>query len=714
MEEACARLADDLEHYWSSDEALNEAHKERIASIRAAGPTIHDDVSELKGSKALTAHIFTIVQQGEPPSFKNSILQVLADATRQEPIWRSLFGLRDKRSPEHHLAQLTGRADPDSIVEICRRIIAGRFPKLESDARRSALRIIANCCANNNVNRSIIVYRDGIETLLQMIREHHDHELAIPTLYNVCVDFDEPAKDIHGTPWPPLQQRSDEQTFVVSAADQRLGTDWHPHPPRKTTFETLLNEGRDADDAGLLCELLEMASRVVLYGTEHVHQRIMSSDAGDVQAIDTTETIIDQLLTTGAEIVASNEDCRESILQAILNFFSQTECQKLVLRYTRYISVLVNLPATMKWGDSPLPQAEQAFLKLIYQISALEEYAEVMSPESDAMTICIAGLDPQTNSPVYLAGILVLIANSITTIERAEQLVRSSPITSLLGPLLQHDVHASILGPATDLATRLALCEAGREALIEGGMTKSISIILSSPVTSQVASARLEIQRNATTLLRLLIKRQLAAVLAITDDLVVALLKLFEVTTDDQTKAEIGRLSIEIVRTVYTAIKTNQEELSAAPRPFLLSSADTAEELLTLTDTIAFLIPDSEYQSQAQVNAEAEAWFGLALLAMFPTLHHVLIGTLTRSQQRLLERLRWILVSSQKPHSSTEGDTDSRFEHVTFSNARYQNAKALARRLVNQDEEENNETLERIRSVLQASLEDKSEDWVVV
>ncbi|ETI21151.1 hypothetical protein G647_07495 [Cladophialophora carrionii CBS 160.54] len=794
--DAYCRLADDLEQYWSADEDLNRTHAAIISSLKSASD--HPNVGRQQIMALMppfARHVGVIVQKGRPEDFQSAILGTLADATREVPIWRPLFGLAERPDRAMNLKQMNRDTPPDSILEVARRIVARTIHVSSSEEIRSALRIIANSCADNNVNRSSFIGRDGIEALLELLRLRKDCDLVIPVLYNVCVDFDEPAMDVHGKPWAPLPQMRAASGEIstpstLSMAEQRLGTYRFPHE-NKTSFQILLEAREQAEDcAETLADLIEMASRVALYGTRCFAQEHDGNEPGDIIEVDTTVDIVRLLLSQGADLAEGNIECRVSICQAVLNLLSQQDTHTTVINSDNAIRKLIYLPyppthvqGTLKpeeddeEEENALSPYQKEILKLTYTISATEAYAETFDIGSRLIQSCILDLDrflddqsTPTSPPasVPLASICVLLANCINTTDRAKKLLRDGPdIALVLQSLFIKISDPEILLPAVDLAARLALCPEGQDAFCKGQISIFLAIaqILHNGA-SEVDTIGLEVQRNAVALARLLVKGQSEDVLSkfsigsrhahhagdlfTATSLTSEVYSLWDRTTDAQTKIEIGRLFIEILRTIHGPKRNPAVRIATTVAEHKTAHAPTQPPTFSLTDefngldvssatpmagifedkvaemiTYTLAQPQGQLQSQpqpqpsplasmqtqqhdnnaqaqaqAQAQAEAEAWFGLALLSTMTSARPSIRATLARNDFNILKQLRQIVASNASPvmkedgtkppnpADQTVGQQRQRQARQVIADPRYENIKVLVVKMLQTEQQQ--------------------------
>ena len=715
--EACLRLADELEQHWSADEALNHSHRNIVTSLRSVENGTNDGLSRVWVlMPVLSDHLWKILLAGVPEEFKTAILNTLADTTRKVPFWRPLFGLVDKPDYATNLKQRKRDTPPDSVLEVARRIIAGVIKVSSSGQLRSALRIVANCCADNNVNRSIMINRDGIEDLLEELPRHRrECDLVIPVLYNICIDYDDPALDGYRRPWAPLSQTQapgvkGSTEINLSAAEQRLGTYWFLYED-KTSFEYLLDAMDQAEGCeGTIADLIEMGSRVALFGAQHFVQQNDGRDPDEVGEVDTTTSIVQLLLSKGIQLAQFDTDCRLSMCQALLNFLSQADIQTIVINTEGALWSLIHLPYPEDYYILPDEEKEsllvyqKAFLNTMYEISASDDFALNMSDQSSLIRNCLTvfsgsyfypnseGTRPANPADGFLAIIYVLVANSINSKERAQSVLRSSHIALFLRAHFLRLSGPEVLLPAIGLATRLVSCTEGQDALQR--MLHDVTTVLHQRA-SEVDAVGTEIRRSACVLIRLLIKGRTGSIqrlmdLPINPSSLVELgiqtspciamseaLSLFHRTQDGQTKLEIGRLSIEILRLLATleTDSTQPRSIGQKPKEQTAASPRDPEELLmrlfgpqwplpavSVAATISYNLTQPQPQNssssqQPDFQLEGEAWFGLGLLSAYPSAHASIRTTLAANEYYLLNRLHEILAASSSAPSAASADS---------------------------------------------------------
>ena len=614
------RLANEFIVYPPSprDWDLRPAYDDLLSKIQGASRSPNSPSSGITAAtKALATYFARVVHRQS--SHGTKICTLLANTTRDVPFWRPLFGLQSRPGVEQNRLQIAGDAhprlesdSPDCVLEVARRVLTRPWNEASSQLFRSALRLIANCCADNNMNRSLIVRRGGVELMMHLARWARECDLLLPTLFNVCIDFDEPAVDDEGQPWKPLDQMKADSDAdsdpIVNAAEQRLGMCWPPSE-RTSSVETLLDLCNHANGcSSTLADLIEMASRVALYG---IHNLAGLLDGAATDEIIETSTIglIDALLTQGSKLIRKDPECCAPICQAVMNVFSQKPTRKGLISIKGALWQLIYLPYLASGADEEVEESlhpyKNVILKLVYEVSSLEAYGNKFNADTNLIQDCCAllskGFPKEGQSPRRrysvpssdqtenikahpYAATLVLLSNSIISTDRATRMLRAHPalpshLTCLIAtvPTTNHE----ILHPAIDLVTRLALCGEGQKRLYDADILGAVTTLLQP--TSEANAAGIEIQRETISLIRLLIKGHpdfLSGLTAINtesdhqsyiepdsnDDgevhpgqqrgqslLITRIFNLFHRTTDAATNTAIGRLVIEVLRTAASS-----------------------------------------------------------------------------------------------------------------------------------------------------------------
>lgn len=750
--QACHNLADALSQLAPTTWATDCDFKQLIQHLRRAAESPSNPKTGLVPAiQELSRYLgqqLIITDTGD----SDAIFTFLANTTRDVPFWRPLFGLDSKASAEENRLRKDPRVSADCVLEVAQRIV-NRSPSSFSRVKtRAALRLIANCCADNNINRSVIVHRDGIGGLMHLACLRLECDLVIPTLYNVCVDYDEPAIDVQGKPWPALKQTNETSQAsagpIVNAAEQKLGSWWNQEEYVSSVEYLVRTSG--VSDPSSLADVLEMASRVSVYGIQNLACGLDGTEADDEVAAYLTEMVY-ELITKGTEIALSDSESWIGILQSILNVLSQKNVHGAVLKIEGTLWQLVNLPYLHPTDDDPELEASiapyrKAILKLVYEISSLESYGNTFNADFALVKNCVMTLEqfqgtqrpapgssPSSSTDSPYASVMVLLANSIVTPDRPEQLLKSYPhLVHSLSRIVASSKDPELVRPTIDLATRLALCPSGQGQLYSFQFLAATKLRLTP--TSETDTANIEIQRNIVDLARLIVKGNAAHLDTLAQSsstkeasFMSAIMHLFHHTPDTSTKLAISRLTIEILRTLMSwtsntttpasTLDPDADKLKATNGPektleSIFSSSHSQTPAITPAEMIGYIITQSTSGSQDPTpmqplsstpnpNPEPEGWFGLALLSTFPSYHTTILDTLSANDSLLMERLRDIVTenvnsvtaSGQQPSSSSstltttqerqrDHQTSQRNPSQPLQDPRLANIKVLVVRMV--------------------------------
>lgn len=604
-------------------------------------------------------------------AYTDNMWACLADVSRDLPLLRVLFGLRRRPLHNEDEQQLGEAVDPDCVLEAARRLLDPVKTHLTLSLRKQALRIVANCCADNDVNRALIIGRDGIEHLKAQASNRQELDVLLPTLYNICVDYDVMAAGSDGTQLS-MNNKLDglgkpQDGMTLTMAEQVLGT--FLTKLEKTPIEVFLTLWRDVDSEqhSLLADLIELASRPAIFGIEYV---LSTNDPSLVQS--RLKNLFDAL---SLEAQNFQEDARESVLQTYFNLLTQQVAQEHMARSLRDLESFVIL----LYGDQENfihnDTFPAAFLKLSYAISSLPAYAEAIGLDSDSdfilFLVHIAGVGWAPRAPI-----LVLLTNSLTSIERISRFQEfkfeiERTVVSLLGHSRNSD--SDTLLPALNFCTRFALTARGQAELYSERVFPALARLLTRDTRSE---RTLDIHRESFALARLVVKSQrkhAEALLTKDSNLLTSILNLASTTIDASSKLEAGRFIVEVLRTLLARSNIDTAEtdlLAASASPSQLASEtnppnspdiaslsrsdlfrpETSSSAIT---AILFLITDAPSSA-----TRAEGLFGLALLSTLPIKDFIHSNTdcLSEHREKVLPVLDEVVGAAEQPDRKAEVD----------------------------------------------------------
>lgn len=499
----------------------------------------------------------------------------------------------------------------DCILEAARSLLANQDLIADDALLRPVLRLTANCCADDNVSRSIMVNRGGIGSMKQLALQSRALDLLLPTLYNVCVDYEEIAVDEQNQ---PLRMNDLDTSVELTRAEQVLGSCVGLSPMSITAVELFLNLSASSNEMsfGFLTDLAEMASRPALFGVQHIFSEDRSSWPAQ------SNGLLDSLFTHGVSLIYQDEEIAQTVLQTFLNVLSQKQIQLALLQSCEFLLAIVTLlelePDRETDAEEELHEMtdlsryRESLFQLIYTASALPEYAEAYDPAKEQFSRLVRQLEqvhmnPEATIPPYQkASLLVLVANALTAPDRIAQCLSRLPaVPEIVANILRHTIAPINIIPALDLAGRLALDPAGQRSLLSTGILETLNRKLQPHSTTPDASGKshtFTIHREAVALTRLLLKSPSAgqqnpttSQLTPNQPLHNTILTLFTTTLDASTKLEISRYAVEVLRNI-----------TSTSTPITLPRAPLLPSLLYLT---------TESQTPA---SRAEGVFGLGLL----------------------------------------------------------------------------------------------------
>lgn len=356
----------------------------------------------------------------------------------------------------------------------------------------------------------------------------------------------------------------------------------------------------------------------------------------------------------GRRIAAHSEDCCISICNAVANFLSTEEAKRVVVELDLIVDLL-NLPyqydeRSRDAEDESLDSLEDLiacrgrFLRVIYDVTGTPEFSSSSALSStwirpqviDKLKECNVGhIENCRPSPAYL---YLVLANAITSVSDAEKLVQEDHIHESVVEVLAETADPDLLFIVTGLLVKLTLSDTNTLSLVESGAFESLHRLLETRTSIQV-------KREAVLATRLMIKgwhkaqsvREIAARGrpeggrdASSDAALNASLDLFRDTTDGATKLEVGRLVIEVCRTLFGSADGGSRFMSMLG-PQTQQAADAVVCVLSF----------------GQESAKSEGWFGLGMLSAWKEARNLVSSAL--QEEGVLAELRKTVRSKSGP-----------------------------------------------------------------
>lgn len=531
-------------------------------------------------------------------------LYVASRSSQYAPAWRQAFGRQ--RSSQHGAG---------SILELAVRVVTDQCETLkpqhlsEQGQRNVTLllvRLIANCCADSDHNRRIVIHAGGLSPLMKSLDDGVDPNVLVPTIYNVCAELEDPAEQF-------MSNADDsEERLSITIAEERLA---RADVPSNSIYSGALIFLSSAvvlqcndEIKKYLADLVEMSARPAAAAKEGV------ADPGD----DAFGRALDRLLAAdGGRILANHcAKCRCNIARSLLAI-SASDTAKTFLANTGLIFALALMADHQAMDDSYFGEDEEdqrdnrealdtiktAMLKLVYEVCQMPQF---QSPPKYGIArhslniVC----DTSVSSPFAHAVAYIVLYGFVDNDVRAQLLVSENLLPPLI-KVLACETDKTVIHPALALATRLAVTWPLRTELHHANTMQAVRHLLTA------ANLGYEIPLNAVTLLELLIKGHPTHVLTLlgkdgVHSMIDDVYTLFD-RGHDAICLEIGRLIIEICATLAQQSGQQHEETSLSLDNFV--SSCEPEALARVMVHMATKIP-----REARAVAD-RVWFALGLLS---------------------------------------------------------------------------------------------------
>jgi hypothetical protein len=204
----------------------------------------HDELSDSSQASLtfLAAILDKTLQLKSEPSESARLLSLLADASR-DVAYRRPFGPSSETNDTN--------LEPKCVLGVAMDIIS-RKNEPESIVK-DCLRLIANCCADEDDNRRYVIQRKGLTLMLTLPDVRRLADFVVPALYNVCINFED----------APEERREDSTAFSqrINSAEKQLAAARGSN--NRSSIEELLDLSYVIQDnrKPFLADLIEMASR---------------------------------------------------------------------------------------------------------------------------------------------------------------------------------------------------------------------------------------------------------------------------------------------------------------------------------------------------------------------------------------------------------------------------------------------------------------------
>ncbi|PGH02394.1 hypothetical protein GX51_04702 [Blastomyces parvus] len=476
--------------------------------------------------------------------------EVLANGSR-DPAWRGAYGQ-------------TG------ILDFFLRVIA--TDDVEDDILLHSLRLIGNSCADTNENRQLVVDKNYTSPIINLFRNPAVVHVAIPVIYNICVDF-EPA-----------------QTQV---AGNGIGY----------SLLTLLSDDLIEGNALLsyTLELLETA-------TEHGVERAPDAALPLLINLATDEDV-------GFARFATLASCLASYLQ---NERFQNLCiiRRLVERVIWILRRSYDF-APHELAPEDIQVLSQLRLKVnqaLSDISALPLFSQAY-PLNCGLSETLRSWLREPEDQLQICA-CVMLGNLAREDRICASMVNDFEIHVSLISLLNGNAKAAVLHAVLGFLKNLAIVTDNKEPLGSAGIMKAVSRLWAFETVPQVQFSAASLTRQVIVSSFNNISRLLEPLSSDPDSpansrtYLSLLLSLFEKSDTTPIKIEIGRTICAICRSI------NQRQQHGAEAA--IEASDLSERLYKFHEDVAWPLGTMITQTEWPV-VQSEGWFALALMASTPS-----------------------------------------------------------------------------------------------
>ena len=359
---------------------------------------------------------------------------------------------------------------------------------------------------------------------------------------------------------------------------------------------------------------------------------------------------------TGRKLAMSVPSCSHDILRSVVVLTSRSEVQQALIDED-LIEAFFKVPtwiSTVAGKDDaaiipPIAdKVRQSILQNIYQLSASNGFVAKYGSGAMLSSLTPLSLDAIETAASLPSGVAdvdkispipacIILANSIRQKEDALFLVHNKGIHLPLTMLLLEQADQSIIFPAMALLCRLAITPANKPALFATGIIQSMARFFNH------FDLHPAVQREALSALQSIVEGSLDRMFAIgarpvQEDLggdqgtsfpfsensssMLAALRLFQRTSDLEVKTQVGRLVVEICRTLFQSRNDHPTKVDNA-------CGKLFDEKPFLVECLVFLVCEAPTKG-----SQMQGWFALAVLSTWNWGQSVVLQSLENDAMR--------------------------------------------------------------------------------
>jgi hypothetical protein len=345
------------------------------------------------------------------------------------------------------------------------------------------------------------------------------------------------------------------------------------------------------------------------------------------------------LMGSGRTLAISHPECNCDVTRSVAILLSYREVQRVLINEDLVRALL----EVTNWGDTEMQHdgsitsdmqramfgIRQSLFKNIYDLSASPEFAAKYATGVECPNLIVDCIDALTDvsnlqhnkkaaNTIPAASACVILANLTKSTEYALFLVQRRNVHVSLGLILRQRQDSTTLFPAIALLDRLAIPPENKTAMFGAGVIYELPRFLTG------FDVQPRIQREAVSVMRKVIMghpEQVSGIGVCTfvqagekgkerrierpqeQSGLLAAMNLFRRTSDPETKIEIGRLLVEVCRTLCRSTGGHPEH---AENPIRLAFGSASD----IANPVAHIACNGASQE-----VRGEGWFGLTMLS---------------------------------------------------------------------------------------------------
>lgn len=570
----------------------SEQYLPLIREVLAAGP---NDAKDL-------------IQHAEVSSMSEA-LYLASRNSEYATTWRRIFG-------EHRLSQ----SYPRSILELA--VMVLDYEAEYSSASISTqtmlmVKLVANCCIDNVSNKRMVIQTRGLTPLMRLLANGVDPNVLVPTIYNICVDFDDLSEDEIPDAAVP------DGSTKVNLAEETLARIDMPHGSAFTGLLALLIphvvQGCDPQTGGYLSELIEMSSRLAA----------TSQRDSDNTGYADVKSAIDRLLDeTGGDFVAKySVSSRIDIIRSLFAMSSSESAKDYLASSGKIYDFALVADYDVKRLNyaaeedeiETLLSMQTLMLKMAYDLCQRPRF--VNPPKYGIARLSLNIVSGKNASSSFQKAVAFVVLYGFLDGDPRAYLLANEGLTASVGAVLSQESDKQVIHPALGVAIKLALTWYLRKQLSQYQVMEAVQRLLTD------SNLGYEIPLSAVTLLRLMIKGHPSHIITLVQErtgnsIIRDVFKLFD-KGHDAICLEIGLLAIEICATLGT-------ETHSAPSvaEFSLNSIIGGLESGLWSQVFVFMATKGQTVDAA---ISQRVWLALGLLSRTSNGKHIILSALQDS-----------------------------------------------------------------------------------